>query len=474
MSARVLTLPNPTKRTHRRGPVEREFLPAALAIVETPPSPLGRVFALSICLFFAAAAAWAYVGFVDVVAVASGKTVARTRTQVIQPLEPATVAAIRVHEGDSVEAGDILVELDPTASNAEVAKAKHDLTQARLDMVRLNVLLGDAEAEALASVGDADTAELQRTLAQYQAQRTEQVAKLRQVEKEMTEKSADLSAASTLFARAKELLPLVEEKADIRRRVSEMQYGSRLAFLEAQQQLIDARSDLEVQKDRVEGATATLEGLERKKSEVGAAFRTAALTALSRALADENAALEALTKANHHKDLQSLRAPVAGTVQQLTIHSLGGVVTPAQQVLVIVPRDDAIDIEAVIPNREIGFIAPGQDVEVKVDAFPFTRYGLLHGKVMAVSRDAEIGPPRSAPVGSERPADQAAAIESGDQLIYTARIALVGQPFRINGQPAQLLPGMTVKAEIKTGERRVLDFLLSPLEEYAHDSLRER
>jgi hemolysin D len=180
-----------------------------------------------------------------------------------------------------------------------------------------------------------------------------------------------------------------------------------------------------------------------------------------------------LAKANHRKDLQSLRAPIAGTVQQLTVRSVGGVVTPAQELMVVVPTDDSIDIAAVIPNREIGFIAPGQDVAIKVEAFPFTRYGLLHGKIATVSRDAEIGAPRAAAIGSERPADQAAVIDS-DHLIYTARIALEGPPLRVDSQPIQLLPGMSVKAEIKTRERRVVDFLLSLLEEYAHDGLRER
>jgi hemolysin D len=470
MAARVLTL---TKPAHDVRPVERAFLPAALEIIETPPSPLGRVFALSICGFFATAAVWAYVGFVDIVAVASGKTVARSRTQVIQPLEPATVAAIRVHEGAKVAAGDILLELDPTAASAEVVKAAHDLTQAHLDVARLNALLGNTSEETIARISDADVQETQRTLAQYQAQRDELAARQRQIEREMSEKSADLIAANTLFERAKTSLPLAEEKAEIRRRVSEMQYGSRLAYLEAQQQLLDARSELEVQKERVAAASAVLEGLERKKAELAATFRKAMLADLSRALTDEAAAHEALAKANHRKDLETLRAPIAGTVQQLTVRSVGGVVTPAQELMVVVPTDDAIDIEAVIPNREIGFIAPGQDVEIKVDAFPFTRYGLLHGTVVAVSRDAETGAPRAAPIGSERPADQASAIEA-DHLIYTARIAVVGAALRVNGQPAQLLPGMTVRAEIKTGERRVLDFLLSPLEEYAHDSLRER
>jgi HlyD family secretion protein/hemolysin D len=455
-------------------PVERDFLPAALAIVETPPSPLGRIFSACICAIFITAVTWAWLGFVDIVAVGSGKTVARSRTQVIQPLEPASIVAIHVHDGDQVKAGDVLIELDPTVARAEAARAAQELLQARLDQARLNVLLGHALPSTLVSIADASAEDIQRTIAQFEAQRAEQEEKLRGVEKEIAEKTADYAAATKLLDRARDSLPIIEEKAEIRRKVSEMQYGSRLAYLEAQQQVIDARVDLAVQTDRVAAAAATLDGLEKKKSEIVAASNAALLTDTSRAMAQENMAREALAKAKHRKAMLSLRAPIAGSVQQLTVHTVGGVVTPAQELMAIVPNDDAMEIEVVLPNREIGFIAPGQDVEIKVDAFPFTRYGLLRGKLISVSRDAEAAAPHSAPIGSMRPADQAGAMETADHLIYTARIAIVGAPLQVNGQAVQLLPGMTVKAEVKTGERRILDYLLSPLEEYAHDSLRER
>jgi hemolysin D len=186
----------------------------------------------------------------------------------MQPLEPATVAAIRVHEDDRVAAGDVLIELDATAASAEVAKATHELIQAQLDVARFDVLLRNSTEETIALIGAADASEMPRTLAQYQAQREELAAKLRQVEKAVSEKTADLTVADTLFQRARDSLPLVQEKAEIRRRVSEMQYGSRLAYLEAEQQLLDARSELEVQKNRVAAAAAVLEGLDRKKAEI--------------------------------------------------------------------------------------------------------------------------------------------------------------------------------------------------------------
>jgi hemolysin D len=458
----------------RRTGIEREFLPAALEILETPPSPATRLFGFVICLAFGFACVWAYFGRIDVVAVASGKTISRSRAQVVQPQEPGQVAAIHIREGDLVHAGQVLIELDPTGPNAEAERARRDLEQARLDKTRLQILLGDAPASALTQIAGVGPVDLERAEAQLAAQRAENDAKLYAIDREVAEKTADLAAARRLSERAQKSLPIIEEKAEIRRKVTELQFGSRLSYLDAQQQVIEARSDVDVQKERIDGAVAALEGLDRRRAEVAAEFRKSGLADLSRAIASENAAIEALAKATHRRDLQVLRSPMDGTVQQLAVNTLGGAVTPAQQLMVIVPSGDALDVEAVIPNREIGFVAPGQDVEIKVDAFPFTRYGVLHGKVEALARDAETAPAHGFATGSARSADLAANVEGGDRLIYTARISLSGPPLVATGHTIDLLPGMSVKAEIKTGERRVLDFLLSPLEEYVHDSLRER
>jgi hemolysin D len=463
-----------TGARQRQAMVEREFLPAALEILETPPSPLGRLFGLVICLAFALTFVWAYIGKIDVVAVASGKTISRSRAQVVQPQEPGAVAAIHVHEGDVVRAGQVLIELDPTGPNAEAERARRDLEQARLDKIRLQILLGDAPVSALAQLDGVSRVDLERAEAQLAAQRAENEAKLFAIEREVAEKTADLAAARRLSERAQKSLPIVEEKAEIRRKVTELQYGSRLSYLDAQQQVIEARADVDVQKERIDSATAALEGLDRRRAEVAAEFRKSGLADLSRAMAVENAAVEALAKASHRKDLQVLKSPMDGTVQQLAVNTLGGAVTPAPQLMIVVPTGEGLEVEAVIPNREIGFIAPGQDVEIKIDAFPFTRFGVMHGKVEALARDAETAPTQGLATGSTRSADLAGNVEGGDRLIYTARISLTGPPLVVAGQKVELLPGMSVKAEIKTGERRVLDFLLSPLEAYVHDSLRER
>ena len=160
-------------------------------------------------------------------------------------------------------------------------------------------------------------------------------------------------------------------------------------------------------------------------------------------------------------------------MQQLAVHTIGGVVTPAQALLVLVPEDSQLEIEAMVSNRDIGFGHPGQDAEIKVDTFTFTRYGLLHGKVLSVSRDA-ISRDKPNDKGGAPGADSPSSEPKGQELSYAARISLDRTQMQIDDNLVNLGMGMAVTVEIKTGERSVLSYLLSPIMRYKHDTLRER
>jgi hemolysin D len=184
-----------------------------------------------------------------------------------------------------------------------------------------------------------------------------------------------------------------------------------------------------------------------------------------------------MIKAERKMSDQVLRAPVDGTVQQLAIHTVGGVVTPAQQLMAIVPADSRLEAEAMIANRDIGFVVPGQSAEIKVDTFNFTKYGLLHGEVVTVSQDA---------IARDKPADRnndtsklRAALSGtsepqGQELVYSARVSLDRTEMQVEDKTVSLAPGMAVTVEIKTGRRRIIEFLLSPLLRYRHEAIRER
>jgi hemolysin D len=161
-------------------------------------------------------------------------------------------------------------------------------------------------------------------------------------------------------------------------------------------------------------------------------------------------------------------------VQQLAVHTVGGVVTPAQALMVIVPADSRLEIEAMVSNRDIGFVHVGEPAEVKIDTFNFTRYGLLHGEVVNISEDAIArDKPQDKNDGSgSGPSDSSEP--KGQELVYAARISLERTSMEIEEKTVNLGPGMAVTVEIKTGQRRVIEYLLSPLLRAKQAALRER
>jgi hemolysin D len=171
-----------------------------------------------------------------------------------------------------------------------------------------------------------------------------------------------------------------------------------------------------------------------------------------------------------------LTAPVDGTVQQLAVHTEGGVVTPAQVLMSVVPADSHMEIEAMISNRDIGFVRDGQEAEIKIDTFNFTKYGLVHGLVQSVSHDSiQRENPADKSESQRHTGDESDTSEpTGQELVYSARIALDQTEMEVDDHMVPLEPGMAVTAEIKTGSRHIIEYLLSPLLRHKQMALRER
>jgi hemolysin D len=459
---------------------ELAFLPAALEIVETPPSPVGRAVAATIAVALCGALAWACLSHVDIIAVAQGKIIPTGRTKIIQPLESGIVGAIRVRDGDRVVAGQVLVEFDRTVTTAERNHVVNDLSHARLDGARLQALRAGLDGDLLpvgfdppAGVPDYQVA---RTRAVMMSQAGQQRAKIAALDQQIAQKQAEAESLAATIEKLEAGLPLIEETADVRRQAMKMEYGNRIAHLEAQLKLIEQRAELNVQRRRAVELVAARTALERQREQAQAEYAQGIVTDLAEAEQKAAGLAEDLIKAEKKMEDQVLRAPVEGTVQQLAIHTVGGVATPAQQLMMIVPADSRIEAEAMIQNKDIGFVAPGQSAEVKVDTFNFTRYGFLHGEVTTVSQDAIV---RERPGDKGNPAKSGASLSEssepqGQEFVYAARVSLGQTRMQIDDKMVDLAPGMAVTVEITTGRRRIIEYLLSPLMRYKQESLRER
>lgn len=454
----------------RRVRTDQDFLPAALEIMEKPPSPGLRCLMLSLCGLFVVALAWSIIGKVDIVAVASGRVVASGSSKQIQPIETAMVRAIYVRNGQRVRAGQFLIDLDSTIAGVDDAQAQGNLLDAQLVAARNVALIAHLEgryARFIAPVGtppqiEATQEKLVRSaVAEYEAQRTTMV-------RQRGERAADMAAAQAALASLEQQLPLIDQQFAARKELADKGFYSRLRLLEFEQQRIEHIQNMAVQQANAQRARAAMATLEAELQTHRATFGRTAFTQLTTAQGDISQRQQEVIRTERRTQYQQLRAPIDGVVQQLAVATVGGVVQPAQVLMIIVPIAPDVVVEAQVLNRDVGFVHAGQRVRVKLEAYPFADFGLIKGRVDSISRDA-IDLPQSGQIQKD---SNGRPIQTG--LVYAVRIRLDRVTMRVRGRDQPLRPGLAAQVEIVTGTRRVIQYLLSPLARALDEAGRER
>lgn len=453
---------------------DHDFLPAALEIMEKPPSPGLRWLLLGLCSLFAIALLWSCFGRVDVIATAGGKVVPSGNVKLIQPIEIGYVRAIHVKNGQHVAKGQLLVELDPTLTGADEAQASQNMISAEVAAARNAALLAHLKGEAGSysapqGTSPEETANQRRyissAIAEYEGERASLI-------QSRAERAAELAGALAEIAKLEQTLPLIDKQLAARKELTDRGYFSKLRLLEYEQLRIEHIQNIAVQQSNAAKARAAMANIDAQLRRQQGAFGKTAVAELSDAEAKSGLASEELKKSARRKEFQQLRAPVSGTVQQLAISTIGGVVQPAQAIMVIVPDDARMVVEASILNRDIGFVHEGQPVRIKLEAYPFTDYGVIPGVVESISRDAiDTGASQAAP---REKAEGGARPSAGEALVYSARIRLLKRTIRVAGRERPIGPGLAASAEIKTGRRRIIQYLLSPIAQALDEAGRER
>jgi len=436
---------------------EAQFLPAALALRDTPVHPAPRIALWLIMAFALIAVMWAVFGRIDVVATAVGKIIPNDRTKVIQPMETAVVKAIHVRDGQMVQLGQVLIELDATSAAADSDRLHNEALTARLEALRAQALLSalaSGTPPKLQPLDGADPARLLAEQSQASGQYQEYQARQLQLQDEIIRRRAELQTTQEQVTKLEQTVPIARQRADDYRKLVKENFISQHGYLEREQARIEQEQDLASSRSKAMEIRAALTEVQQQQATLAAETRRQLLDQHNLA-AQKAASLEQeLVKADQRGRLMRMTAPVAGTVQQLAVNTVGGVVTPAQPLMMIVPRDNVLEVEAMLPNKDIGFVNPGQEAEVKVETFPFTKYGTLHGTITQVSSDA---------IQDEKLG-----------LIYSTRVTLAKDTLRVENKTVRLTPGMAVTVEVKTGTRRVIEYFLSPLMQVTSESLRER
>jgi len=455
---------------------ELEFLPAALEIQETPPLAAGRYILWAIIMFFTISLVWSIVGMVDIVGVAQGKIVPSGRVKIIQPLETGIVRNIFVNEGDNVIEGQVLIELDTTQSSADRRQIQEQQLTLVLDRARLLTILEAIEnsSEGLAADNnsidsfpvssnsiakqlipeDVSPRLLDAVEQRVKSQLNEYYARNQALKDEMRQRQGERSA---IFQRIEQLdatVPLITERTDSLKGLLAKDMIPRVQWLELEQERIEQVTERDVQRNNLTSIEAAIANIGQRLSAQNAEYMSQLLTELAEVETRISGFEQEFIKAEQRVSLQMLKAPVGGTVHQLAVHTVGGVVTPAQELMQIVPDSDAIEVEAWIQNKDIGFVQKGQRAEIKVETFPFTRYGIIDAELLTVSNDAT-------------PDEQLG-------LVYAARVKMEKSTINVENKIVNLSPGMAVTVEVNMGKRRLIEYLMSPLLRYKDESVRER
>jgi hemolysin D len=471
------------------GADERAFLPAALEIIETPASPAGRAIGGLIVAAAVTAMLWASVSKIDIITTAPGRIIPVGQTKIVQPFQAGIVQAIDVADGDHVQAGQALIILDPTSAQADARRVAQDLLSLELDRARLESLravLASGAAPVLADIpAGATQAQIDATNAQMQAQALEEAGKLADIDQQIAEKRSEAAQAVANIAKVETDKPYLAQVAGMRTTLLHDAVGSKLDWLSAQQQLADTTPNIELAQAQQMAALASVAALQQQRAETQGEYAAGILNDLEQADQKIGESSQDLVKANQAMELTTLRAPISGTVQQLMVHTIGGIVTPAEALLTIVPDNRQLMVEASIQNQDIGFVRVGQQAQVKIGAFDFTRFGAIQGRVVSISHDVVDQMPNQPPQGDgySQGAEQNSSVQDGKQgdanvtpqePEYVAHIMLGRTDIVTDTGTVELQPGMAVTADVKTGRRRVISYLLSPFAHQIEEAGRER
>jgi hemolysin D len=435
---------------------ETAFLPAALEIIQRPVSPTARATTWVLLIGLVLTMGWLTFGKVDVVASAQGKLIPADNVKLVQPAEPGIVRAILVRDGQTVKKGQPLIELDPTVSGAEAEQARSALQTAELDAARARAVLSGLDGKGLVFTAPPGTPD---DVAQTQQQLAR--AELAGVEAMIAGNAADGRVASATRGEAQvqaaklaETLPLLDQQIAANEALLEKGYVSKLRVIEMKRQRLIAGRDRDAALQTINRASAQMQSAGSGGARNRAEARAKVLGDLAKAVSDASMRREELVKSTQRSSLQRLLSPVDGTIAQLAVHTVGGVVEAAKPIMVVVPSGGSLVVEAKVLNRDMGFVSVGQAVAVKLEAFPFTRFGTVPGTITSIGSDA---------VEDEKLG-----------LVYTVRVKLARSTMARGDSTVALTPGMAATADIKTGRRSILSYLVSPIDEARLSAGRER
>ena len=432
---------------------ETEFLPAALEVIETPPSPMGRkmlwlLIALLVCILL-----WSILGHVDEVAIAQGKIIPVGDVKVVQAEDKGVVKAIHVKDGQVVKKGDLLLELDTTMTSADVARLKKEIAYYSLEIDRLLAEEQETPFEPQ-KYPELEERDIQFQINLYKSRLAEYQVKLAAANANIRQSYASLASAKSNYTKYVSLYAIAKDKEERVEQLVQQDAVSAFTLFEHQANRIELEQNIAAQTSEI----ARLEGAIANSQESAESIKAERNRENTSKLVEDRKQLqsysEELKKAEEQDRLSHIVSPIDGRVGQLAVHTVGGIVTSAQALMEIVPDNAELQVEAWLANKDTGFVKKGQKAEVKIETFNFQKYGTVGAEVLEVSPNA---------------------VEDKEKgRVYRILLSLDKNSFIVNNEEVALTSGMTAIGEIKIKQKRIIEFFLDPFRRYQSEALRER
>jgi len=429
---------------------KHEFKPIMIEIEETPISPLGRMtlwVIISTMLFFGI---WMFVGKIDVVVSGRGKAVPEGEVKLLQPIETGVVSKILVKEGSAIEKGAVLMEIDSSVTQTDLESKKRNLKATELEIKRIKAILSRKpfvvnEKEYDISQVATEKSIYFSTISAYENKLLSKEADYKSLKEEYLANELSLIKIKSLLEQSEEQIKRLEKVLDI---IAKEEYEKAVS------NKINLANSYDSTKSKKEELIHRIKQSKEEISFMVSSFKMGQLTQLNQKLNEASLLTAEIEGIAFRNAKQRIISPVSGYIGQLFVHTIGGVVTPAQKLMSVVPQNTPIVLKVNVFNKDIGFVKNGMDVAIKIDTFDFQKYGTMQGKIKHVSKDSI----EDEKLGS----------------YYEVFVEPTQNTIMVDGQKVPLTVGMSLTGEIKVGKRRIIEFFIYPLIKYLDEGMSVR
>ena len=444
-------------------PEALDFAPSLLAIQERPPARLPRAVLYTVSSLFMVIVLWSVFGKLDITASAEGRLMPETYVKILQPADAGIVQEILVKEGESVQAGQVLLRMDTKLAEADTKTIGSDLALRSLQLRRIDAELNGKTLQKHAD----EPADLFRQVeSQYHGHRQAYEDSLEQAKEALKKSQREYESASEVLTKLQQITPILKQQADAYEDMGKDGYAPQITVRDKKREYLEKAQDLRAQQSTVASLEAAVSQARKQIDQVGSKYRSDLQNERVEAGGQHRKLEQDWARQEHKTGLLELRASQAGIVKDLATHTIGTVVSPGTVLLSIVPEHEPLVAEVMIKNEDVGFVYPQQKVQVKIAPYPFAEYGMVDGEIKLIHADSESG--------DQQVKDQSKDKQQPQASIFKAIVTLNSQVLESDGQKLKLMPGMQVVAKINQGSRSVLRYLLSTVSKTIYESGHER